>query len=540
MKIGEILINRGYFTQNDLDKGLHLQEERPQMLIGEILQEMGVVEEEALLAGLSEQLGIPFQKDLALHFAQELGALIPFELWHGWTAIPIKKENKIFIVSTDPLDLPRMEIEKKMQSPVDLAFGLSDEIINVLTQGYWRPAQQKREYEEPSVLSEMPVIDETEATGENLLDLANKAPVIRLLNQIIFQALQQGASDIHLQPQKNEFRVRYRIDGILHDVFTLSSTLHPALISRVKILSKLNIAERRLPQDGRTTVSSQNHAIDIRVSILPTTCGEAAVLRLLDPSSFLFSLSTLGLYPDELERLEQLISSDHGIILLTGPTGSGKTTTLYASMQKINQPSRNMITLEDPIEYQIPGLSQIQVNPAIGLSFAAGLRSILRHDPDILMIGEIRDKETADMAIQASLTGHLVFSTLHTNDAASALTRLLEMGIEPYLISSALIAVIAQRLIRLLCPRCKENTSTESQRSAGCEYCFHTGYRGRTGIFEFLTIDDEIRQMILQKQPSQKIKDYALKKGMRTLRASGEIKNKEGLTTLEEVLRVTT
>ncbi|MFH0796809.1 MAG: ATPase, T2SS/T4P/T4SS family [Candidatus Omnitrophota bacterium] len=539
MKIGEILVGRGYFTQADLDKGLHLQEERPQMHIGEILREMGVVEEEALLAGLSEQLSIPFQKDLALYFTQEIGALIPFELWHGWTAIPIKKEGKIFIVSTDPLALPRMEIEKKMQFPVDLAFGLSEEIINVLTQGYWRPAQEKREYEEPSVLSEMPVI-ETEATGENLLDLANKAPVIRLLNQIIFQALQQGASDIHLQPQKNEFRVRYRIDGILHDVFTLSSTIHPALISRVKILSKLNIAERRLPQDGRTTVSSKDHPIDIRVSILPTTCGEAAVLRLLDPSSFLFSLATLGLYPDELEQLEQLISSDHGIILLTGPTGSGKTTTLYASLQKINQPSRNMITLEDPIEYQLPGLSQIQVNPAIGLSFAAGLRSILRHDPDILMIGEIRDKETADMAIQASLTGHLVFSTLHTNDAASALTRLLEMGIEPYLISSALLAVIAQRLVRLLCPRCKENTSTESQRSRGCEYCFHTGYRGRTGIFEFLAIDDEIRQMIMQKKPSQEIKDYALKKGMRTLRTSGEIKNKEGLTTLEEVLRVTT
>ncbi len=549
MKIGEILIARGLIDENTLEKALVFQKEQPDRRIGEILIAMGALREEDLLSGLSEQLGIPFKKDLETFFSSDLVGLIPFEFWQHWVALPLKEEEKVFVVSTDPLHLPRMEIEKRFNVPVELAFGLHTEISALLERNYWRPSQEKGR-RDIFVVSEIPGGENGATIRENLLDLANKAPVIRMVNQIIFQALQQTASDIHLQPQENEFRIRYRVDGVLHDVFKLPITMQPAIISRIKILSGLNIAERRLPQDGRTTVHLQDRPIDIRVSILPTYWGEAAVLRLLDQASFLFSLPNLGFYPDELETVEKLISCDHGIILLTGPTGSGKTTTLYAALQKINLPGRNIITLEDPVEYQIPGLSQIQVNPAIGLSFAAGLRSILRHDPDVLMIGEIRDRETADMAIQASLTGHLVFSTLHTNDAPSAVTRLTEMGIEPYLISSSVLAVIAQRLVRLNCNYCKTEISSTGVSSSqfpegvlfkgrGCEHCFHTGYRGRTGIFEIFTFDDVIREQILQKRPSQELKEYAIKKGMRTLRDSGERKVREGLTTWEEVLRVT-
>ncbi|MCX5641716.1 MAG: ATPase, T2SS/T4P/T4SS family [Candidatus Omnitrophica bacterium] len=551
MKIGEILVSRGLFTQDVLEKALSVQKETPQQRIGEILLEMGALGEEELFSGLSEQLGIPFKKDFQPLFSSELVGLISFDSWQRWKALPIRDEEKIFIVSADPLRLPRLEIEAGLKFPVNLAFGLTPEIVELLERNYWRPSQEKVR-RDISVTPEVPGVVENGSTRENLLDLANKAPVIRMVNQAIFQALQQGASDIHLQPQENEFRVRYRIDGVLHDMFKLPAAMQPAVISRIKILSGLNIAERRLPQDGRTTVHLESRPIDIRVSILPTYWGESAVLRLLDQASFLFSLPTLGFYADELELMEKFISSDHGIILLTGPTGSGKTTTLYAALQKINSPGRNIITLEDPVEYQIPGLSQIQVSPLIGLSFAAALRSVLRHDPDVLMVGEIRDRETADMAIQASLTGHLVFSTLHTNDAASAVTRLTEVGIEPYLISSSVLAVIAQRLVRLICNYCKEPVppgeipvasfapGTTIFRGRGCEHCFQTGYRGRIGIFEFFILDDVIRHQILEKKPSQELKEYMNKKGMRTLRASGEKKVLEGLTTLEEVLRVTT
>jgi len=550
MKIGEILIAHKLIEISDLEKALSVQKEQPGRRVGEILLEMGVLTEESLLAGLSEQLDIPLKKDFEDSFSSELVGLIPFEFWQRWTALPIREKERVFIISNDPLRLPRLEIEKRFNLPVELAFGLYSDISELLARNYWRPSREKVR-RDISVAPEV-TFGEDGAVRENLLDLANKAPVIRMVNQIIFQALQQTASDIHLQPQENEFRIRYRVDGILHDVFNLPITMQPAVISRIKILSGLNIAERRLPQDGRTTVHLEDRPIDIRISILPTYWGEAAVLRLLDQASFLFSLQNLGFYPDELELAEKLIAYDHGIILLTGPTGSGKTTTLYAALQKINLPGRNIITLEDPVEYQIPGLSQIQVNPAIGLSFAAGLRSVLRHDPDVLMIGEIRDRETADMAIQASLTGHLVFSTLHTNDASSAVTRLTEMGIEPYLISSSVLAIIAQRLVRLNCSHCKETVSSVEIpassgspepvffRGRGCERCFHTGYRGRTGIFEIFILDDAVRQQILQKKPSQGLKDYAVRKGMRTLRDSGERKAREGLTTLEEVLRVTT
>ena len=551
MKIGEILVSRGLFTQTVLEKALSVQKEKLQQRIGEILLGIGALDEEELFLGLSEQLGVPFKKDFQSFFSSELVGLISFDSWQRWKALPIREEDKIFVVSADPLRLPRLEIEEGLKFPVNLAFGLTPEIIELLERNYWRPSQEKVR-RDISVAPESPYAIENGSTRENLLDLANKAPVIRMVNQAIFQALQQGASDIHLQPQENEFRVRYRIDGVLHDMFKLPAAMQPAVISRIKILSGLNIAERRLPQDGRTTVHLEDRPIDIRVSILPTYWGEAAVLRLLDQASFLFSLPTLGFYADELELMEKFISSDHGIILLTGPTGSGKTTTLYAALQKINLPGRNIITLEDPVEYQIPGLSQIQVSPMIGLSFAAALRSILRHDPDVLMVGEIRDRETADMAIQASLTGHLVFSTLHTNDASSAVTRLMEVGIEPYLISSSVLAVIAQRLVRLICNYCKEpvpsseipiasfTSGTIIFRGRGCEHCFQTGYRGRTGIFEFFILDDVIRRQILEKKPSQELKEYMNKKGMRTLRASGEKKVLEGLTTLEEVLRVTT
>ncbi|OPZ92272.1 MAG: Type II secretion system protein E [candidate division TA06 bacterium ADurb.Bin417] len=549
MKIGELLVKRGLIPPPELEKAIRIQKEKPRLRLGEILLELGAVSERDLLQTLAEQFHLPFLENFEALFASDLATRFPFEFWQKWPSLPILKEERVYLVAADPLRLPRQEIETRLETETRLAFGLPEEIQEVLSRNYWRPGQETLA---PESKPETAVPgDGNGSIRENLLDLANKAPVIRLVNQIIFQALQNNASDIHIQPQEKELRIRYRIDGMLHDAFQLPATMQPGIISRIKILSSLNIAERRLPQDGRTTVHLEDRAIDIRVSVLPTYWGEASVLRLLDQASFFFTLEHLGLDQSELDIMQRLISADHGIILLTGPTGSGKTTTLYAALQKINYPDRNIVTLEDPVEYQIPGLSQIQVNPKIGLTFANGLRSILRHDPDVLMIGEIRDRETAEMAIQASLTGHLVFSTLHTNDAASAITRLLEIGIEPYLVSSSLLGIIAQRLVRLICPNCREavprdrlpapvrdGRETDFFRGRGCEKCFQTGYRGRTAIFEFLALDDHVRQSVLNKQPAQEIKEYAVTKGMRTLRAAGEQKVRAGLTTLEEVLRV--
>lgn len=392
---------------------------------------------------------------------------------------------------------------------------------------------------------------------KDLLGLIEEAPIIRLLNALLQQAVKEKASDIHIEPYEKELDVRLRIDGILRRVLSPPKIIQDALISRVKIMANLDIAEKRLPQDGRIRILTGGRDIDIRVSIVPTSFGERAVLRLLDRRQGLISLNELGLEGDDRKHFEELLGRTNGIVLVTGPTGSGKTTTLYAALNRIHTEEKNIITVEDPVEYQLKGIGQIHVNSKIGLTFASGLRSILRQDPDVIMVGEIRDFETAEIAIQASLTGHLVLSTLHTNDAASAVTRLIDMGIEPFLVASSLMAVLAQRLVRNICPHCKVSyrpSEEESKyfsalvsqlpalklyRGTGCEKCKGSGYQGRTGIFELLHIDNDIRQMITGRKDSRVIKDYAASRGMKTLYTDGLDKVIKGLTTLEEVMRVT-
>ncbi len=387
---------------------------------------------------------------------------------------------------------------------------------------------------------------------KDLLELTEEAPIIRLLNALLLQAVKERASDIHIEPYEKELDVRLRVDGVLHKVLSPPKIIQDALISRVKIMSHLDIAEKRLPQDGRIRLLLGGRDIDIRVSVVPTSHGERAVMRLLDRKQGLLGLWEVGFNRDDELKLEEYLKRPDGIILVTGPTGSGKTTTLYAALNRIHAEEKNIITVEDPVEYQLKGIGQIHVNPRIGLTFASGLRSILRQDPDVIMVGEIRDLETAEIAMQASLTGHLVLSTLHTNDAPSALVRLVDMGIEPFLVASSLTVVLAQRLARKICPHCKESYKPSDvelsyfsqppellHRGMGCEHCKNKGYMGRTGIFELLVIDNEVRPMITDKIDSQSIKQSAISRGMKTLRVDGLEKAVQGITTLEEVLRVT-
>jgi len=389
--------------------------------------------------------------------------------------------------------------------------------------------------------------------AEDLLNIANKAPVIKLVNRILFEAVHSRASDIHIEPYEHEVKIRFRVDGVLHTAQTLPRNQIAPLLSRLKIMANLNIAEHRLPQDGQSRVRIGEELVDIRVSVVPTAGGERLVLRLPDKGRGQLGLTDAGFGPEALSTFRELIGISHGIILITGPTGSGKTTTLYAALNELNSDERNILTVEDPVEYQLPGIGQMQVRPKIKLTFSSCLRHILRQDPDVIMIGEIRDTETAEIAIQASLTGHLVLSTLHTNDAASAVTRLIDMGIEPYLISSSVVGVMAQRLVRVICPNCKElDRSQETAkwhkaldgepqlyRGAGCENCLDTGYVGRTGIFEQLVLDDEIKDLVIQRQGAHVVKQAALSKGMTTLREDGLRKAQAGITTLDEVYRVT-
>jgi len=443
--------------------------------------------------------------------------------------------------------------------------------LSVLTQRQIKPvladAQQIREKIEEvfleRILSQLPgeesnveIDDSTDLA--DLTKMAGETAVVQMVNLIFAQAVRDAASDIHIEPYERDVKVRVRIDGMLHDMMRPPKRMHAALISRLKILSELNIAERRLPQDGRIKVTIAGRQIDIRLSIVPTVYGERAVMRILDKGTALLGLKELGMQPDVLEKYRKLIGIPYGIILATGPTGSGKSTSLYASLQEIWSPSTNILTIEDPVEYQVPGISQIPVRASIGLTFANGLRSIVRQDPDVIMVGEIRDQETADIAINAALTGHLVFSTLHTNDAAGATTRLLDMGVEPYLVASSLMGVVAQRLLRRVCNNCAEEYQPTPEgleavgidldtipdgsvfrRGAGCERCAGTGYKGRKGLYELLLVDETIRRMTVDRKSSNEMKDHAVRnQGMRTLIGEGRLAVLAGLTTPEEVLRV--
>ncbi|MFZ7126501.1 MAG: type II secretion system ATPase GspE [Desulfobacterales bacterium] len=472
-----------------------------------------------------------------------------------------------------PLSLTDTTLEIAMADPDDfetidalaLAFGLeivvrrgsAEDILDAIERLYGAGSQSIETIIEEAEQDIVQSLTGLEEDADHLRDMASEAPIIRLVNRLVLNAVESRASDIHFEPYENEFKVRYRIDGVLNDVDSPPKRFQSAIISRVKIMAKLDISERRLPQDGRIKLKIANKEIDFRVSTIPTLFGESLVMRILDREALVLDLDLLGFPEKVLDRYLKLIHQPHGMVLVTGPTGSGKTSTLYATLALINRPENKIITLEDPVEYQLKGVNQIQVNPKIGLTFAGGLRSIVRQDPDIILVGEIRDRETAETAVQSALTGHLLFSTLHTNDSAGAITRLLDMGVESFLLSSTLLGVLAQRLVRVICPQCKAEVAPDAERllamgvseaeaadtvfyqGTGCEACRHTGFLGRSAIFEYLPIDDPVRKEINQRSGTEQIKQTAMRRGMSTLRQDGWEKVKSGITTVSEVLRVT-
>ncbi len=506
---------------------------------------------------IAEQSGTVFKERLPAPSGFEEIRDIPIQYFKRMCFVPLEKENdRLTVAINDPLNCQAAdELARHLGCKgARLVISSSREIlsaINILfdqsNDDAERMVQDLGEYQlDDHVFTE---IEE----AEDLMDVNHEAPIIRLVNIILTQALKNRASDIHIEPYQKTIKVRFRVDGILHEVYDLPKRIHPHIVSRIKVMASLDIAEKRLPQDGRMKIKVADRPVDIRVSIIPMAFGERIVLRLLDKTVSLLGLGDMGMPDRERETFEKLIGKNGGIILVTGPTGSGKTTTLYASLNRINSKEKNIVTIEDPIEYELKGVGQIQVNPKTDLTFDRGLRSILRHDPDIIMIGEIRDLDTVEIAVQASLTGHLVFSTLHTNDAAGALTRLVDMGVEPFLIASSLLGVLAQRLVRTICPDCKEEYRPDEQtaqgygltssdllyRGSGCPSCLGSGYVGRTGIFELLLIDNEIRRLITSGADSVTMKEVAMQRGMTSLFEDGLRKVKAGVTTLNEVLRVT-
>jgi len=487
------------------------------------------------VAQVFREVGLEFAK--RVEASGQLKKLIPEALLRRERIVPVAAEDEKVVVATDnPFNAEGLsKVEWLLGKPLKVLVVPYEEVNRLLA-----GEQEVQEVE-------------GESSYEDILATQEEAPAVRLINELLALAVRSRASDLHFEPFKDRMRVRLRVDGVLKSVREVPKKMVPAVISRLKIMANLDIAEKRLPQDGRIMVKAGGKEIDIRVSTLPTYFGERVVLRLLMKESILYSTKELGLLPEDYQKFMKLISSPHGIILVTGPTGSGKTTTLYAALSEINREEINVITVEDPVEYQLDGISQVQVKPEIGLTFASALRSILRQDPDVIMIGEIRDTETAEIAIQSALTGHLVFSTLHTNDAPSSITRLIDMEIEPFLVASSVIGVIAQRLVRKVCPHCRElYTPTEEEkrelgltgfsgkfaRGRGCEHCLGTGYLGRTAIYEILPADKEIKRMILERRDSDEIKEVAVRRGMKTLKMDGAQKVAMGITTPEEVLRV--
>jgi general secretion pathway protein E len=542
MRLGEMLIERRLLEPEDLERALEIQKERGEK-IGKILTGLGFVAARDVLAALSDQLGIPLVTPEGPPPAiPETEGLAP-RFMRQCRFVPLgTQDSTLTIAMADPLDFETISAIRGFTGMrVEAVLAAEQEILDAIEKFYGEEERQAADTGdgEASVQEDL----------EQLRDMASEAPVIRLVNTMIAQAAEKRSSDIHIEPFEKEFRVRYRVDGVLYNQEPPPRELKAAIISRVKLMAKLNIAERRLPQDGRIKIKVLGREIDLRVSTLPTLYGESVVMRLLDRSAGdFFDLYRLGFDEHMLSRMEHYTSLPHGILLVTGPTGSGKSTTLYSALKRINQPDKKIITIEDPVEYQMDGINQIHVNPQIGLTFASGLRHIVRQDPDVIMVGEIRDRETADIAIRAALTGHFVYSTLHTNDAPSAITRLVDMGVEEYLISSTVVAVLAQRLVRLICEKCKapagtrtapDGTSVRCFRGAGCGECFGSGYSGRVGIFELMELNDELRELILSKSDAAKLTAAARHHGMRTLREDGWLKAGSGVTTADEVLRVT-
>jgi general secretion pathway protein E len=523
------------------------------------LEKAGLIKEKEFLPVISNYLGLPYVDKIEEGANPDLISQLPLDFARRYHVLPLKRisPEKVLIAVANPLDIyPADELSVLLNAEIKIVVSTREEISRTINRYYHSEADSPEQMLKDLDEDDINIVTVEEGEAEDLLDIANKAPIIRLVNLILFQAVKQRASDIHIEPFEKELKVRYRIDGVLRDVFSPPKRYHAAIISRIKIMCNMNIAEHRLPQDQSAKTKVGNTDINIRVSTIPTQFGERIVMRILDVSSVIFGLEELGIREERLPLVERLINLPHGIILNTGPTGSGKTTTLYAVLNKVNSREKNIITIEDPIEYQLNGIAQINVKPEIGLTFAEGLRSIVRQDPDIIMVGEIRDFDTADIAINASLTGHLVFSTLHTNDAPGAITRLLEMGVEAYLIASSLVAVIAQRLVRLICSHCrqeykpdkkaleeiglteKEIKSAKFYKGEGCDMCLE-GYLGRTGIYEIMPINDAVKKLIIEEKPANTIRNLITKQGVLTLRRDGAVKILKGITTVEEVLRVT-
>ncbi len=551
--IGTILVEKKLVKPEELSLALTQQEKNGDS-VGSALIKMGTISEVQLLQSYSEQLNIPFKHLKNLPIEQEVIRRVPARLVQHYKVMPIGWDNGVLTVAlSNPQHLWSLEdIGSHLGCTVEPVLASEEEILEAVTKYYGVGADtiekilaQKQDDMEESTVS-------IEEKAEDIEKRAEEASVIKLVDQILQEAIQQRATDIHIEPDRDELAVRYRVDGILYDTRVSPDIkyLYASIISRIKIMARLDIAERRVPQDGRIKIKLGARELDLRVSVLPSVYGEHIVIRIL-PSEMLFSMERMGLLPEDMEIIQKIIGAPHGIILATGPTGSGKTTTLYASMNQLNSRERKIITVEDPAEYELRGITQVQVNPKISVTFANSLRSILRHDPDIIMVGEIRDFETAEIAVQAALTGHLVFSTLHTNDAAGGVTRLMHMGIQPYLIASAARAIIAQRLVRVICSECKEKVSDDAQgilpnyeqsfyfRGKGCESCRFTGYNGRTAIYEILLINEAIRELILRKASSNEIKSEAIRQGMKTLYQDGLKKIAGGFTTPSEIMMST-
>lgn len=547
--IGEYLLEKGIITEAQLKEALK-EVERTNRKIGEILVRCGFAKEEDIARALSEQLGFTFVDLSTYQIESEAVALIPKESALKLGAIPIfKVGNSLSVAMTNPLDIATIDELSRLSSGLRIKPVLATPtgIKEAIAKFYGIPPETH--------------ITKPEGEPSKLVQEASQAPVIKLVNQLIEEAVKSDASDIHLEPQEDGFYCRLRIDGVLHETEPPPKKLQLAVISRLKIMAEMDIAQSRLPQDGRIQTKALGRDIDLRVATFPTIYGEHVSIRILDKTQGIVKLEELGFQEDTLKKFKEIIYKPYGIILVTGPTGSGKTTTLYAVLNTINDLKKNIITLEDPVEYTIARIHQSQVNVRAGLTFATGLRSIVRLDPDIIMIGEIRDKETADIAIHSSLTGHLVFSTLHTNDAPSCATRLVDIGVEPYLVSSSLAGVLAQRLVRRLCPKCKkgykpsreelqsineptkqrinELTNQRFYKPTGCKDCHNTGYKGRIGIFELLIPDNGIKELIIKKASAHQIKDAACQAAMLTLRQDGFQKVFQGITSLSEVLSVT-
>ncbi|MCM8771610.1 MAG: Flp pilus assembly complex ATPase component TadA [Candidatus Omnitrophica bacterium] len=549
-ELGQILLEKGLITLEQLNEALELQNETKKFL-GEILIEKGYIKKEDIWQALTEQKkadSVSLSKLKGLK--PEIVKIIDENIARRFICIPIAKEDDILVVAMkDPADIVAIDTLRRLTGyKIKVVKGDEKEIIEFLDKFF-------SSFDTfPETISELEEISEEkeELDVDQLKVAAEDAPVIKFVNSLFANAIEKRATDIHLEPGERNVYIRFRIDGVLYNFTSPPKSSYPAIVTRIKILSNLDIGERRLPQDGRFKIKLREKEVDVRVSTLPTIYGEKVVLRLLDKEKLVLDLEMLGFEKEELEKFKKALKRPYGMIIVTGPTGSGKTTTLYSGLSFINTPEKNIITIEDPVEYQLEGINQVQVKPKIGLTFANVLRHILRQDPDVIMVGEIRDLETAQIAIQASLTGHLVITTLHTNDTVSTISRLYYMGVEPYLIADAVTIVISQRLVRKICSECKiiDKKDTETlknlgykefiaYRGKGCSFCNYTGYYGRIGIFEVLEFTEGIREMILNKKSDDEIRDYAIKLGMKTLKESAIKKVIDGITSLPEAMTVT-